>query len=161
MHGDKGCSICALACPRLDPDIEEIEVAVSGSPPTEDQPAGNYLYRTLARATDSAIMARGQDGGAVTALISWGLLTGVLAGAVVASPSENVPWVDEPSVVTTIEGVLSTAGSRYTYCPNPLALKKVAAQRLRSIAVVGVSYEATAIRQLEAAGIKRWPGEPG
>lgn len=76
VHGDKGCSICALACPRLDPDIEEIEVAVSGSPRTEDQPAGNYLYRTLARATDSGIMARGQDGGAVTALISWDLLTG-------------------------------------------------------------------------------------
>lgn len=156
VHGDEGCSLCAMACPRLDPDIAEIEELVSGVRRQEDQPEGAYLYKVLARATDAMITARGQDGGVVTALIAWGLQNHQLDGAIVASPSENVPWLDEPRVVTSREDLIAAAGSRYTYSANPLALKEVAAQKLKSVAVVGVSCESTAVRQLQAAGIKRW-----
>jgi coenzyme F420 hydrogenase subunit beta len=156
LHGQNGCSLCAMACPRLDPDVDVIEGLVSGRRRRDDEPEGPYLSKTLARAADPEILGKGQDGGAVTAMIAWGLDTGELDGAVVAAPSETVPWLDEPRIVTTRPELLAAAGSRYTYCATPLALRKVVERKLKSIALVGVSCESTAVRQLEAAKIKRW-----
>nr|MDQ3877479.1 Coenzyme F420 hydrogenase/dehydrogenase, beta subunit C-terminal domain [Actinomycetota bacterium] len=92
----------------------------------------------------------------VTALLAWGLDTGELDGAVVSAPSEKVAWLDEPKLVQTSQELLSTAGSRYTYCATPLGLKKAAEAKCKSVALVGVSCESTAVRQLTAEGIKRW-----
>ncbi|MDQ3982548.1 MAG: hypothetical protein M3271_07715, partial [Actinomycetota bacterium] len=141
VHGQEGCSLCAMACLRLDPKIDVIEMGVHGKRRDQDQPEGTYLWKTLARATYAPILERGQDGGAVTALISWGLDTGELDGAAVSAPSETVPWLDEPAIVRTREELLEQAGSRYTYCATPLALKKAAEMKLKNIALVGVSCE--------------------
>jgi coenzyme F420 hydrogenase subunit beta len=156
VHGEEGCSLCAMACLRLGPALNLIEEKVHGKIREEDQPEGNYRSKTLARAKDERILARGQDGGAVTALIAWGLDNGEFDGAVVSAPSDDVPWLDEPKVVRTSEELLAAAGSRYTYCATPLALKDVAAAKLKNVALVGVSCESTAVRQLAAEGIKRW-----
>jgi coenzyme F420 hydrogenase subunit beta len=157
IHGEEGCSLCAMACLRLGPSLDIIEEdLLGGERRREDQPEGRYLYKTLARATYDPILKKGQDGGAVSALLAWGFDTGELDGAAVSAPSDKVPWLDEPRVVTSTEELLETAGSRYTYCATPLALKKVAEMKLKSIAVVGVSCESTAVRQLAAEGIKRW-----
>jgi coenzyme F420 hydrogenase subunit beta len=156
VHGQRGCSLCAMACPRLDPALDAIESSVFGGRRDPDVPEGMYRSRTLARASDPRILERGQDGGAVSALLAWGLDTGRFDGAVVAAPSPTVPWLDEPRLVRSSEELLATAGSRYTYCATPLALRKVVEARLKRVALVGVSCESTAVRQLAAAGIKRW-----
>ncbi|HEX2240784.1 MAG TPA: Coenzyme F420 hydrogenase/dehydrogenase, beta subunit C-terminal domain [Actinomycetota bacterium] len=156
VHGEEGCSLCAMACLRLDPKISLIEETVWGERRRDDQPEGRYRTRTLARATDERILQRGQDGGAVTALIAWGLDTGELDGAVVAAPSDTVAWLDEPQLVRSSAELLAAAGSRYTYCATPLGLKKAAEAKCKNIAMVGVSCESTALRQLAAEGIKRW-----
>ena len=156
VHGEQGCSLCAMACLRLDPALDLIEKSVHGRRRAEDQPEGTYRWKTLARATDPRILERGQDGGAVTALLAHGFDTGELDGAVVAAPSDDVAWLDEPKVVHNTEELLATAGSRYTYCATPLGLKKAIAEKLKKIALVGVSCESTAVRQLAAEGIKRW-----
>ena len=156
VHGEEGCSLCAMACLRLDPALDIIEQAVSNQRRDEAQPEGTYRLKTLARATDERILARGQDGGAVTALLAWGLDRGELDGAVVAAPSDDVPWLDEPKLVRSRAELLAAAGSRYTYCATPLGLKKVIEARCKSVALVGVSCESTAVRQLAAEGIKRW-----
>ncbi|HVL64471.1 MAG TPA: Coenzyme F420 hydrogenase/dehydrogenase, beta subunit C-terminal domain [Actinomycetota bacterium] len=156
IHGEEGCSLCAMACLRLDPQVDVIEHMVNGGRRDDDQPEGRYRRKTLARATDPRIRERAQDGGAVTALLAWGMDTGRLDGAALAAPSDRVPWLDEPKVVVSSDELLRTAGSRYTYCATPLALKMAAERKLKSIAVVGVSCESTAVRQLAARGIKRW-----
>jgi coenzyme F420 hydrogenase subunit beta len=156
VHGEQGCSLCAMACLRLDPDIGIIEKNVHGKRRDPSQAEGTYRYKTLARATETELLNRGQDGGAVTALIKWGFETEQLDGAVVAAPSDHVPWLDEPKLVRNAEELLAAAGSRYTYCATPLGLKQVAAAKLKNVALVGVSCESTAVRQLTAAGIKRW-----
>jgi coenzyme F420 hydrogenase subunit beta len=161
VHGQEGCSLCAMACLRLDPKIDVIEMAVHGKRRDQDQPEGTYRSKTLARATYGPILERGQDGGAVTALISWGLDTGELDGAAVSAPSETVPWLDEPAIVQSREELLEKAGSRYTYCATPLALKKAAELKLKNIALVGVSCETTAVRNLAAEGVKRWTRRVG
>jgi coenzyme F420 hydrogenase subunit beta len=156
VHGEEGCSLCAMACLRLGPALDLIETTVHGRRRDEAQPEGTYRYKTLARATDQRILARGQDGGAVTALIAWGLDREELDGAVVAAPSDDVPWLDEPKLVRSSAELIETAGSRYTYCATPLGLKKAVEARCKSVALVGVSCESTAVRQLAAEGIKRW-----
>lgn len=157
-HGEEGCSLCAMACPRLDPHVDAIETLVHGDGIHRafEQPEGPYRSKTLVRAVDERFLGRGQDGGAVGALLAWGFEQGELDGAVVAAPSEKVPWLDEPRVVRTTEELLATAGSRYTYCATPLGLKEAASLKLKSVALVGVSCESTAVRQIAAAGIKRW-----
>ncbi len=156
-HGEEGCSLCAMACLRLGPSLDIIEEKLLGiGRRPEDRPEGTYLSKTLARATYAPFLDKGQDGGAVTALLAWGLDTGELDGAVVASPSEDVAWMDEPKLVRSTEELLAAAGSRYTYCATPLGLKQAAAAKCKSVAVVGVSCESTAVRQLAAEGIKRW-----
>ena len=156
VHGEEGCSLCAMACLRLDPKIDVIESLTYGDRRRPDQPEGAYRFKTLARATDPRILERGQDGAAVTALLAWGLDTGELDGAVLAAPSDKVAWLDEPKLVRSSEELLKTAGSRYTYCATPLGLKQAAAAKCKSVAAVGVSCESTAIRNLRAEGIKRW-----
>lgn len=158
IHGEEGCSLCAMACPRLDPDVKAIETIVHGEGVhrPEEKVEGPYRYKTLARAADPNFLRSGQDGGVVTAMIAWALDNGELDGAVVAAPSETVPWLDEPRLVRTKDQLLATAGSRYTYCATPLGLKEAAAEKCKSVALVGVSCESTAVRQIAAAGIKRW-----
>ena len=155
IHGEEGCSLCAMACLRLDPALDVIEPAVWGARRPEERPEGLYRRKTLARAVDPAIRARGQDGAVVTALLAWGLETERLDGAVVAAPSTDVPWLDEPALVRSKQELLATAGSRYTYCATPLGLRKAAAARCKKVALVGVSCESTAVRQMAAEGIKR------
>jgi coenzyme F420 hydrogenase subunit beta len=156
IHGEEGCSLCAMACLRLDPHIDVIEQMVFGERRKDDQPEGPYRSKTLARATDPRILERGQDGGAVTALIAWGLDTERLDGAVLSAPSDKVPWLDEPKLVRSTDELLAAAGSRYTYCSTPLGLKQAVAAKCKNVALVGVSCESTAVRELTAQGIKRW-----
>ena len=155
VHGEDGCSLCAMACLRLGPALDVIEESVAGRRRSRDQPEGSYRYKTLARATDPRVLQRGQDGGAVAALLAWALDTEELDGAIVAAPSETVPWLDEPKLVRTSEELIATAGSRYTYCATPLGLKKAADAKCKNVALVGVSCESTAVRQLVAEKIKR------
>jgi coenzyme F420 hydrogenase subunit beta len=156
VHGEEGCSLCAMACLRLNPKIDVIESLVFGRRRPPDRPEGAYISRTLARATYEPIVRKGQDGGAVTALLAWGLDNDELDGAVVSAPSDTVPWLDEPRVVTSTEELLDAAGSRYTYCATPLGLRKAVEAKLKRVALVGVSCESTALRELTAQGIKRW-----
>src|SRR6266851_4198591 len=112
VHGEKNCSLCAMACLRLDADYDAIEQILFGrrrKHPSEP----------------------------------WGM-------------SADKPWLDEPYVATTKEELIQAAGSRYTYCSTPLALKIAAERKLKHVAVVGVSCEATAVREMAAGGIKRW-----
>jgi coenzyme F420 hydrogenase subunit beta len=157
IHGEEGCSLCAMACLRLDPDYNHIESMIFGrrrKHPSE--PWGIHREMVLARAKDPAILPKGQDGGVVTALLAWMLSTGEIQGACVSKPSEDTPWFDEPFVATTGEELIDAAGSRYTYCSTPLALKIAAERKMKSVAMVGVSCESTAIREMAEQGIKRW-----
>ena len=157
VHGEEGCSLCAMACLRLGPSLDIIEDNLLGyGRRPEDRPEGPYRRKTLARATYEPILKKGQDGGAVTALLAWMLDNGELDGAVVSSPSDKVAWLDEPKLVRSTDELLAAAGSRYTYCATPLGLKEAAAAKLKAVALVGVSCESTAVRQLAAEGIKRW-----
>ena len=58
--------------------------------------------------------------------------------------------------MTDPQGVLDTAGSRYTYSANPLALLTAAEQGLSNVALVGMSCQASVTASMEARRVNKW-----
>jgi coenzyme F420 hydrogenase subunit beta len=111
----------------------------------------------LTRTTDAAIAKVGQDGGLVSTLLVWGLETERIDGALTSQiVTERGPFDADPVVVTDREGVLATAGSRYTYSANPLAMADAEEQGLKQLALVGMSCQASINGTLEAYNVNKY-----
>jgi coenzyme F420 hydrogenase subunit beta len=94
-------------------------------------------------------MERAQDGGIVTALLSWARANGEIDGAIVSAVGEqDDPCFPTPKVVTTEEQIKASASSWYTYCENNMALKEVKDRDLKKVAFVGVPCQITLLRKM-------------
>jgi len=111
---------------------------------------GTYKEAVSARATDKQIQKVSQDGGIVTALLTFALEEGVIEGAVVAGPTEKL-WKPEPLVAMTPEEILSAAGTKYTFSPNVAALKKAVRQYgLEKVGTVAIPCQLQGIRKMQS-----------
>jgi coenzyme F420 hydrogenase subunit beta len=141
IHGEKGCTTCTRACPRFRKWEESADMHLFGRTREPEEMSGIWRQLLLTRAADSEEHSKGQDGGFVSAMLIWLLKNDYIDGALVSGVEEDDKWKAKPAVVTNREEVLATAGSRYTYCANPLALPEAKEKGLSRLALVGMGCQ--------------------
>jgi len=141
IHGEKGCTTCTRACPRFRKWEESADMHLFGRTRGPDEMSGIWRQLLLTRAVDTEEHTKGQDGGFVSAMLIWLLKNDYIDGALVSGVEEDDKWKAKPAVVTNREEVLATAGSRYTYCANPLALPEAKEKGLSRLALVGMGCQ--------------------
>jgi coenzyme F420 hydrogenase subunit beta len=144
IHGfgeEGGCTTCTRACPRFRQWEESADKHLFGRVRNPDEMAGVWRQLLLTRASDTVQHEKGQDGGFVTAMLSWLLDNDYIEGALVSGVEDDDAWKAKPQLVRTKEEVLATAGSRYTYCANPLALRDAKEAGLSRLALVGMGCQ--------------------
>ncbi|MEM3090782.1 MAG: Coenzyme F420 hydrogenase/dehydrogenase, beta subunit C-terminal domain [Candidatus Bathyarchaeia archaeon] len=152
----KVCGICAQVCPQYNFPLSRIESFVFGRERKSDEAFGVYRRLALARAKDKQILEKCQDGGAVTALLLFAFENGIIDGAVVAKSELEKPFYPHPTIATTTNDILMSAGTKYFYSPNILAITKVLEQKLVKVAFVGTPCQIRAIRKMQFTGLKKY-----
>lgn len=141
IHGEKGCTTCTRACPRFRAWEPSADLHLFGRVREPDEMGGIWRQLLLTRAADDVQHQRGQDGGFVTAMLSWLMDNDYIEAAMVSGVEADDVWKAKPVLVRNKADVLATAGSRYTYCANPLALREAKAAGLNRLALVGMGCQ--------------------
>lgn len=148
------CVLCAEVCPVLRPVDRDLPNMLDFREPATDDGYGKYSYGMYTRSTDEEILARGQDGGMVSAVLIHGLETGTLAGAVLGDVMPDNNQIGRHTLAMTRHEVLACAASRYTYSPNTIALQEAMRRGVRPLAVVGVPCQVDGVRLQQNSSIR-------
>ena len=144
IHGEKGCTSCTRACPRYQLWETQADEHLFGRVRETEEVSGIYSDILLTRAVDDGVHDAGQDGGLVSAMLLWLLEEKYIDGALVSYlEGDGSSWVAKPGVATTPEEIMASAGSRYTYSANTLALPEAQERGLENLALVGMSCQSS------------------
>lgn len=98
-HGEKGCTLCTRACPRFRSWESEVDTFLFGREREDNEVYGIAQDVILARATDPELLAAGQDGGLVSALLVWALEHDMIDAALVSDlEGDGTTWKAVPGV---------------------------------------------------------------
>jgi coenzyme F420 hydrogenase subunit beta len=135
------CGLCAKVCPRLNGE--------RGVGEPEKNPIGKYTTAVAARTTDKVLADLCQDGGLVSSIFKWGLLSEKWSSFIGYTRDEN--WRISPLIVTNSNEVKNTCGTKYTYASIVEGLSELHRSGLASspFAIVGLPCHIAAIRKLQ------------
>ena len=151
----KLCGLCAKSCPRYEWTLGKAQVFVYGRERKPEEDFGVYRRIAVAQATDSRILGVRQDGGVATALLLYAMEKGLIDGAIVSGSDPAKPFYPVAKLVTSAEGILAAAGTKYFCSPNILPLIDVVAQKKQNVALVGTPCKIHAVRSMQMAGMKK------
>jgi len=150
------CGICPKVCPRYDFSQPALEKLVFERERKPEEEFGVFRRLVLAQAKDNNILQSCQDGGMVSALLTFALNNGMIDAAVVSATSREKPLYPIPRLASTPQEVLECAGTRYTYSPNLLALQEGVKLKKKNLAFVGTPCQIQAVRKVEAVPLKKY-----
>ena len=143
-HGQKGCTTCTRACPRFRTWESDADEHLFGRDREADEMSGVYKDILLTRASDDFVHESGQDGGLVSAILIWAMENGYIDAALTSFlEGDGSSWKAVPGVAANREQVLASAGSRYTYSANTLAVKEAREAGHEKLALVGMSCQSS------------------
>jgi coenzyme F420 hydrogenase subunit beta len=144
-----GCDVCAQVCPRLGEREHHLTEKLFQEDDAYRGAFGVYRRVVAARCTDPEVLSRCEDGGVVTGLLAWARRNDLIDGAVVSTTEGSSPCTPVPRALTSVNDILSSASSWYTYCPNNLALEEAERLELERVAFVGVPCQITPVRKMQ------------
>ncbi len=136
-----GCTTCTRACPRFRAWEPAADMHLFGRVREPDEMGGIWRQLLLTRAADDTVHQTGQDGGFVSAMLLWLMKNDYIEAAMVSGVEADDAWKAKPVLARNPEEVMATAGSRYTYCANPLALREAQEQGFTRLALVGMGCQ--------------------
>ena len=83
------CGICMVVCPQYDYTLPALEESIFGRQSRKDEIFGIYRRIVKARAKDNNTLQVCQDGGVVTALLTFALEKGKIDGAAISGMSDD------------------------------------------------------------------------
>jgi coenzyme F420 hydrogenase subunit beta len=144
IHGEKGCTSCTRACPRFRLWEAQADDHLFARTRTDEEVAGIYQDIMLTRASDEMVNRIGQDGGLVSAILIWAMENDYIDASLVSFiEGDKGSWKARPGVAATKDEVLESAGSRYTYSANTLALDEALEAGHSRLALVGMSCQSS------------------
>jgi coenzyme F420 hydrogenase subunit beta len=148
VHGVKGCTSCTRACPRFRAWEPEANMHLFGRDREPDEMYGIAKDLLLCRATEQMVFKMGQDGGFVSAMLIWAMEEGYIDCALTSflakdGSDDGTSWQAVPGLARNKEEILASAGSRYTYSANTLALDQALAEGYSKLALVGMSCQSS------------------
>jgi len=152
----EACGICPRVCPRYDLPWSALEKFVFERERKPEEEFGIYRRLVIAQANDTDTLGVCQDGGVVTALLSFALKNGMIDGAAVSGVSEDKPFYPVPRLVTDPREVLECAGTRYSYSPNLLAFQEGVNLKKKSLAFVGTPCQIHALRKIQMVPLRKY-----
>jgi coenzyme F420 hydrogenase subunit beta len=152
----EACGICSRACPRYHPSRRALEKLVFGRERNAEEEFGIYRRVIVARSTDERMLRLCQDGGVVTTLLTLALKDKKIDGVAVSGTDENKPLHPVPTLATTPQQILQSAGTKYFYSPNLLAFQKGVEQDRKKSALVGTPCQIEAIRRIQMIPLKNY-----
>jgi coenzyme F420 hydrogenase subunit beta len=136
--------------------LPKVENFVFGRERKPEEDFGIYRRLAITQTANNQILKVCQDGGAVTALLLFALKEGIIDGAIVTKEEQERPFYPRPALATTTEEILQSAGTKYFYSPNILALTEAIKQKKSHIAFVGTPCQIRAIRKMQTVGLKKY-----
>jgi coenzyme F420 hydrogenase subunit beta len=144
IHGVKGCTTCTRACPRFRNWEPECNEHLFGHDREPNEMYGITKDLLLCRASDDFVHKVGQDGGFVSALLIWAMDEGYIDCALTSFlEGDGSSWKAVPGLARNKDEILASAGSRYTYSANTLALKQALDEGFSKLALVGMSCQSS------------------
>lgn len=139
---------CWAVCPRTETDLDALRDRFLPSLP-DDYVLGRHRSVWLAQAGQASLRRRGQYGATVSALAVFGLETGRLDAALLASWANDPsrPLLPRPALARSRLEVLDAAGSKYTGCPTLRRLDEAVRQQAERLLVVGRPCQIVALRK--------------
>ena len=148
VHGEKGCTSCTRACPRFGHWETEADEHLFGRTREPEEMYGVHRQLLLCRASEERIHEVGQDGGFVGAMLIWLLehdyIDAALTSFLDGDPNQQASsWKARPGIARTRDDIVASAGSRYTYSANTLAMREAMEQGIERLALVGMSCQSS------------------